>query len=533
MAEESAAIAARLLSAPAFHSAPHAIIYVHCAKLREVDTTTVLAEAMLEQKKLYVPRVQDKDANMHFLHLDSLEALQEVPPFGIREPRPTYSDGSERQDVLVSDEPLELVVMPGLAFDRQGRRLGRGGGYYDKFIAAARARAEARGEAPPLLVALAFRAQMVGEVPVEPHDARVDAIVTADEVIACSPGAADALHNYDGLTYVGHMMAGAVAGIGEHVAMFPVDTVKTRMQALAHPGQQLHTSVGTALRNILRREGVAGLYRGVAAMALGAGPSHALYFASYEAAKQLYGGNAEGHQPLATAAAGATATIVNDGCMTPWDVIKQRMQVRHSPYRSVLHCASETWRKEGLSAFYKSYWTTLVMNVPYTALHFAVYESAKKWLVGSSPAAAEAEAAGAGGSGGEPQQRLSSGAGPLLTAAAAQAGSAGGLAAAVVVEDEEEEEGLQVQLVAGGVAGGLAAAATTPLDVVKTRLQLEGLGSATRYNTSSVLPVLRRIMAEEGAGALWRGWQPRVLFHAPSAAICWGIYETSKKLLAP
>ena len=56
---------------------------------------------------------------------------------------------------------------------------------------------------------------------------------------------------------------------------------------------------------------------------------------------------------------GATATIVNDGCMTPWDVIKQRMQVSHSPFRSLAHCISDTWRQGGLAAFYKSYWTTV------------------------------------------------------------------------------------------------------------------------------------------------------------------------------
>jgi solute carrier family 25 iron transporter 28/37 len=43
--------------------------------------------------------------------------------------------------------------------------------------------------------------------------------------------------------------------------------------------------------------------------------------------------------------------------------------------------------------------------------------------------------------------------------------------------------------------------------------------------------MLRRIVQEEGAAAIWRGWQPRVLFNAPSAAICWGIYESSKALL--
>jgi solute carrier family 25 iron transporter 28/37 len=98
--------------------------------------------------------------------------------------------------------------------------------------------------------------------------------------------------------------------------------------------------------------------------------------------------------------------------MTPWDVIKQRMQISHSPYRSILHCARSTYQLEGIHAFFKSYRTTvcsplqasnylrvchssryqfdtactlcvnlqLVMNVPYTALHFTTYESAKKLL---------------------------------------------------------------------------------------------------------------------------------------------------------
>jgi len=68
------------------------------------------------------------------------------------------------------------------------------------------------------------------------------------------------------------MLAGAVAGIAEHVAMYPVDTVKTRMQALGHPGQQLRGgSVLRALRVILKREGAAGLYGGIGAVALSAG----------------------------------------------------------------------------------------------------------------------------------------------------------------------------------------------------------------------------------------------------------------------
>jgi len=77
----------------------------------------------------------------------------------------------------------------------------------------------------------------------------------------------------------------------------------------------------------------------------------------------------------------------------------------------------------------------------------------------------------------------------------------------------------------------MAAAISTPLDVVKTRLQTEGVTSNTKYRNTGVLSVLRQIIQEEGNQAIWRGLKPRILFHVPSAAICWGTYETMKELI--
>ena len=187
MEEESAAIADHLHRTGLVHDARRMAIYVHCAKLREVDTTAVLAEALDRgDAKVYVPRVQDKDANMHFMHIQSMEELHPVPPFGIREPNTEYSDGSPREDANEMDAPLDLVVMPGLGFTKEGLRLGRGGGYYDKFIERCNERAVERGWPAPLLVAIAFRAQFFDEVPCDAHDQPVDLLVTADEVIFCS-----------------------------------------------------------------------------------------------------------------------------------------------------------------------------------------------------------------------------------------------------------------------------------------------------------------------------------------------------------
>jgi solute carrier family 25 iron transporter 28/37 len=194
----------------------------------------------------------------------------------------------------------------------------------------------------------------------------------------------------------------------------------------------------SAASSLLRAEGVAGLYRGVAAVAVGAGPAHAVYFATYEKVKasaMARRKRTEGDAPPSVlddvspevlyAFAGACATIVGDAVQTPVDTIKQRLQMSDSPYKGVWDCARRTVREQGPGALYRSYPTTLAMNVPFTAIHFSAYESSKRFL-------------------GE-RLRLEGG--------------------------EMEEESFLTQFTAGGFAGGLAAACTTPLDVVKTRMQ--------------------------------------------------------------
>ena len=88
-------------------------------------------------------------------------------------------------------------------------------------------------------------------------------------------------------------------------------------------------------------------------------PAHALYFATYEVAKQSLGVQRSSHAPLSTAAAGAMATVVNDALMTPGDVVKQRLQLANSPYEGMLDCIVKTYRSEGIHAFFRSYKLTV------------------------------------------------------------------------------------------------------------------------------------------------------------------------------
>lgn len=69
-----------------------------------------------------------------------------------------------------------------------------------------------------------------------------------------------------------------------------------------------------------------------------------------------------------------TATLIHDAISNPTEVIKQRLQMYNSPYRTIAQCATGVYKNEGFKAFYRSYVTQLCMNLPHQALHFSTYE---------------------------------------------------------------------------------------------------------------------------------------------------------------
>ncbi|KAJ9103848.1 hypothetical protein QFC21_002310 [Naganishia friedmannii] len=124
----------------------------------------------------------------------------------------------------------------------------------------------------------------------------------------------------------------AQAGISEHAAIYPVDSIKTRMQILApalsasttgaaaSTAPQQALSLAQHFRLVSSTEGVRSLWRGVASVIMGAGPAHAFHFGTYEFVREMTGGAQEGmHGAAGTAVAGAAATIASDAFMNPFD----------------------------------------------------------------------------------------------------------------------------------------------------------------------------------------------------------------------
>ena len=160
----SVAICARAAALPELTAA--ATIMLFAAFRSEVDTGCLLSWALERGKTVCFPRVLGPRRMAAYRVTDPATDL--VPgTWGIPEPRVGLEE--------VPADLMDVVVVPGAAFDAAGRRCGYGGGYYDTYLPRTRAGVPR--------VALAFEAQLVDELPCEPHDLTVGAVVTEARLI--------------------------------------------------------------------------------------------------------------------------------------------------------------------------------------------------------------------------------------------------------------------------------------------------------------------------------------------------------------
>ena len=145
------------------------IIMVFLSLPTEIDTTPLALRAWRDRKRVLAPRVSFEQRRILPIEIGSLSDDLLESPLGIREPA---------KGVPIPTANIDLVIVPGLGFDHGGYRIGRGRGFYDRFLGHSDWKGTSCG--------FAFEAQVVDQVPVMEHDMKVDMLVT-DELVRRFP----------------------------------------------------------------------------------------------------------------------------------------------------------------------------------------------------------------------------------------------------------------------------------------------------------------------------------------------------------
>ncbi|CAK9147971.1 unnamed protein product [Ilex paraguariensis] len=286
---------------------------------------------------------------------------------------------------------------------------------------------------------------------------------------------------------------GAIAGAFGEGMMHPIDTVKTRIQSQAIlSGCQNQKNILQMIRTVWGTDGLTGFYRGITPGVTGSLATGATYFGVIESTKKWI---EESHPSLgghwAHFIAGAIGDTLGSFIYVPCEVMKQRMQVQgtrkywssvamkdsgrsmqmYGYYSGMFQAGCSICKEQGPKGLYAGYWSTLARDVPFAGLMVTFYEALKdltdygkrKWFP-------------------NPNYHVNS-----------------------------SFEGLLL----GGLAGGFSAYLTTPLDVIKTRMQIQG--ATLRYN--SWFDAVHKIWMTEGMRGMFKGSIPRIMWYVPASAL--------------
>lgn len=303
------------------------------------------------------------------------------------------------------------------------------------------------------------------------------------------------------------MIAGAFGGAVGDSAMHSLDTVKTRQQGLLFNPQ--YRRMIPAYSAILRQEGLfRGLYGGYTPAILGSIPSTAAFFGTYEYSKRYMIGNLGINDTVAYFFAGILGDMALSIFYVPLEVLKTRLQLQgryNNPYtkgcgynyKGLSDAVSSIAKTEGVSALTYGYKETLFRDLPFSALQFAFYEKFRKW--------------------------------------------------AISYNNNSDDLPVSLELFTGAAAGGLAGTLTTPLDVIKTRIQTATIDTAgphkhlTRESINgtvakmmyrfSTLGALHSIYSNEGILGIFSGVGPRLIWTGIQSSIMLLLYQVALKNL--
>lgn len=283
------------------------------------------------------------------------------------------------------------------------------------------------------------------------------------------------------LPFVYQFAAGAVAGVSEILVMYPLDVVKTRVQLQtgAGTGADAYSGMLDCFRKIIRNEGASTLYRGITAPILMEAPKRATKFAANEKWGEFYRnafGQAKMTQGLSVLT-GATAGATESFVVVPFELVKIRLQdkANASKYNGMIDVVMKTVKQEGVLAMYQGMESTMWRHILWNAGYFGCIHQVRQ----------------------------------LLPTATTKQGKTGN------------------DIIAGTIGGTMGTILNTPLDVVKSRIQNSPRvpGVTPKYNWA--WPAVGTVMREEGFGALYKGFLPKVLRLGPGGGILLVVFQTT------
>ena len=140
-------------------------IFIYISYASEINTKNIIFKAINDGKKIYIPRTDAKTKNMDAVNIISFDKLVRND-YGILEP--------SKKELFIDPNELDLIVVPGVAFDIKKGRMGYGGGYYDRYFK----KIDKKNFKKISKVALAYDFQIIDEVPMDENDMPVDYIIT-------------------------------------------------------------------------------------------------------------------------------------------------------------------------------------------------------------------------------------------------------------------------------------------------------------------------------------------------------------------